>query len=122
MDINDISDEKMTAFCLIKNINDGNLINRDLSSIYRILGLYLDSPNRKHEDDEIIIDFLFKCIDKYGKKASVLFSHVDDQFDVMKIIKKINDGYQNKIDIHYINPIVLHKSLHLLKVNDKMTK
>lgn len=67
---------------LLEHIENEKLLKLDLISIYRILIKY-EAKRKKNleendkEERDKIFTFLFKCLDKFGKKASVLFSVVD---------------------------------------------
>lgn len=117
-----ITKEENIALNLIDNINEGHLINYDISSIDRILSIYFSHANENIENNQIIVDFLFNCIDKYGKTASVLFSHLDDRFDTINILKRIHTSYENKFDFSFMNLIIFRKSINLIKYNEKMKK
>lgn len=61
MNNDNIAKEESIALNLIDNINEGYLINRDLSSIDRIISIYFAQSNETIENDQII-DFLFNCM------------------------------------------------------------
>ena len=45
--------------------------------IYRIIHQYLNVDHAEEEDKEKVIEFLFNCLDKYGREASILFDGID---------------------------------------------
>ncbi|KAK8867128.1 hypothetical protein M9Y10_010101 [Tritrichomonas musculus] len=68
--------EEIISNDLKKYIGNENLLSLPIESMYRILTKY------KLKNDDInntpkIIDFLFKCLDKYGKDASILFENIN---------------------------------------------
>lgn len=59
--------ENILAKNFLQYVEDDLLLKFDVNSIYRILTKYR-LQNSSKELDEKIIDFLFKCLDKYGCK------------------------------------------------------
>lgn len=62
-------------------IEDERIFNLKISTIYRILKKYQEKNGSEkvssNENNNSFIVFLFKCLDKYGREASVLFSCID---------------------------------------------
>ena len=49
------------------------------------------------------MNFLFKCLDKYGRKASVLFNNIDFGENKSEYINILITKYSTKFDFHFIN-------------------
>ena len=70
--------EEIIAHDLIEYIKDDKLISLPLPILHRIIRKYqiiIQKNNSKNEIPSEFIEFLFKCLDHYGQKASVLFSN-----------------------------------------------
>lgn len=91
--------EDVIANNLEEYTKNESLLNLEISILYRIIKKY-------HSQKEIsmnIINFLFKCLDKYGRKASVLFSFIDiNKLDSMHL-NQLLTNYADVIDFHFIN-------------------
>lgn len=80
-------------------IDNEDLIKLPITSLHRIL-----QKNQNVNIDEKF-NFLFKCLDKYGRSASVLFENADFGEDQKKyLIKLLCPQYSNIIDFRFINP------------------
>lgn len=82
-------------------INDTKLLSLNFPIIYRILTKFKAKQEDANSDE--VIEFLFKCLDQYGRKASVLFEDVDFTKSQTKYLKLIMDNYSNVFDFHFIN-------------------
>lgn len=87
-------------------VEDDRLLKFDVSTIHRILTKYL-LKNTSKDLDVKIIDFLFKYLDRYGRKASVLFSDIDFCSSRMKYINQLLNKYSKSFDFHFINSSLL---------------
>ena len=53
-----------------------------------------------------LLDFFFKCLEKYGKNASILFIKLDFGFAeniYFDLITKLNDNYSDIFDFNMLN-------------------
>lgn len=66
--------ENILSEHLSNYIDDERLSNLEVSTIYRVLH---KNENLNKIDKQKLADFLFKCLDKHGRKASVLFTGFD---------------------------------------------
>lgn len=96
---------------ILQHIEDDRLFQLKLPSIYRILMRYEDNhkKNENKGERDKIFEFLFKCLDKYGRKASVLFSIVDFGHDKMKHLKKLSRDYSKIFDFHFIEKDIVEE-------------
>lgn len=118
-DIDNIRIENQIANNLIDNIKTKNLIDRDINSLDRIIKIYFSKKRRKSEEKQVI-EFLFKCLDKHGKKASVLFANLPKFNEKEKVIKRLHENYKQKFDSFYISsPNIFDASYDIVKSNDK---
>lgn len=60
------------------------------------------------------IEFLFKCLDKHERKASVLFSNLDLENERVDVLNRLMNDYQDMFDFNMINPKQLVKSSSFL--------
>ena len=83
---------------LIEYIKNDRLLLLPLTSLYRIVTRY----NGKSDTDELTI-FLFKCLDKFGRPASVLFENHKFGASKTRFISLIHQKYSDKFDFHFLN-------------------
>lgn len=88
--------EEIMSDNLLEHIEDQKLLKLEFVTIYRIIIKYEEKRNlteRSSEDNKEergkISTFLFKCLDKFGKDASILFSSVDFGSEKWEILNKI---------------------------------
>ena len=85
-------------------IKNDNLLSLNFTILYRILSRY--EKNSKTPANDQLIEFYFKCLDKYGKQASILFENVDFANSNSKYLKLLMNDYSQIFDFHYINPTI----------------
>lgn len=85
-------------------INNDQLLSINISILYRIFTKY-QTKNQTNENE--ILDFLFKCLDKYGKEASVLFTNINFDNIYSDHLNRLLTDYSNIFDFHYINSAFL---------------
>lgn len=59
------------------------------------------------QQSQEMIDFLFKCLDRFGQEASVLFKSVDFNSASSEVIRRLFTDYSDKFDFHFINTNLL---------------
>lgn len=106
-------EELNVALNLSKNINQGALLARDLPSINRIIKIYFSFRQKNPKEEKQVIDFLFNCLDLYGKKASVLFSHCKSKHYRSYIIDRLYCKYEDIFDFNYINHSLFENSVEM---------
>ena len=81
----------------------------DIPRLYRIFTKYQETnPNEIQQSLPEIIDFLFKCLDKFGRKASVLFENINFGAEETRVVQKLlDDPYCKIFDFHSINQAYL---------------
>lgn len=87
-------------------IEDKKLLSLPLPVLHRIVTKYQLKNNTLEEPPEFI-EFLFKCLDHFGQKASVLFDHFDFGKSNGSVTRKLLNEYSEKFDFHFINAIQL---------------
>lgn len=117
-----IDKENDIALNLIKHIHEKEFINRDLSSLDRIIQTYFNLQNRGAKEEKEVIEFLFSYLDKNGEDASILFTHIQHTQERYNIIKRIYTEYRNKFDFSLVNPALFLTSFELIKVNEKLKR
>lgn len=56
------------------------------------------------------IEFLFKCLDKHERKASILFLNLDLESDNINILNRLLKDYSDIFDFNMMNPKFLAKN------------
>ena len=80
---------------------------------------YQFSQKVKKNSNEVI-EFLFKCLDKYEIDASILFSYVDFGEQSIGVINRLIHNYSNKFDFNMINSTLLKTTTQLTSEVNKM--
>lgn len=65
------------------------------------------------EKSDEFIDFLFTCLDKHGKDASILFSFVDFENQSIDVVNRLISNYSNVFDFNMINSTLLKTTSQL---------
>lgn len=100
--------EEIISKDLINYLNDDRLITLPIPILHRIVTQYAinfrnkGNPNDS-EQQQKLIEFLFKCLDHFGYRASVLFEHVDLLGSGGNVINRLFDGYSEKFDFHFVS-------------------
>lgn len=64
---------------------------------------------------------MFKCLDKYGKEASILFSNLNFENQRIDIYSKLVNKYSNVFDFNFIDPkFLLNTTNDLLSELNKL--
>ena len=84
-------------------IKDEKLFNLNFPILYRIFIQYQSNKNQQKIKNNEIFDFLFKCLDVYGRQASVLFTNIDFGDKSNEYLNLLITKYANKFDFHFIN-------------------
>ena len=104
-------DEEYIASNLFEYINNEQLLKLPISILYRIINnpkLNINQLNETNKNQ--MIDFLFKCLNKYGKKASILFLNLDVENQRIEIFSKLTNEYSEIFDFNMINSKFLMKT------------
>lgn len=120
---------------LMNFIIDDKIFDFPICILYQILYKYYTQfnnqsmikqgePNEnKKDNDNKIIEFLFKCLKKYQKDASILFSLVNfKNANYQTIIKKLLSDYQKTFDFGLIGNIIQRYALDVEHNNAKYKK
>lgn len=92
--------EDLLSMNLPNYIHDDLLLNLPFQTIYRVVTKYqLKFKNPNHPN---IIDFLFKCLNKYEKKASIFFENIDFTKEDPSYLRQLLDEYSDKFDFNFI--------------------
>lgn len=87
-------------------IKDDHLLLIKIPILYRILTNYQNDHERSNQIDLEIFDFLFKCLDKYGREASVLFSSIDFGGIKLNYLNLLLTKYSKVFDFNFINSAI----------------
>ena len=105
------NEEKYISSHFFELINDKKMLNLPVVVLYRILNDYdlkLNQLNSMNQNK--IIDFLFKCLDKYKTEASVLFLNLDLENQRIDLFNKLKTKYSDIFDFTMLNPKYLVKT------------
>lgn len=67
-----------------------------------------------------IIKFLFGCLDKYGKEASVLFSFINFENQSIEVVNRLLKNYSDVFDFNMINSTLLKTTSQLTSELNKL--
>lgn len=100
--------EEIMSNDFIQYINDDRLLTLSIPVLHRILTKYLlihkiQSNSNNSEQPPELIEFLFKCLDHFGREASVLFDQIDLYGSNGSLINRLLDGYSEKFDFSFAN-------------------
>lgn len=79
-------------------MNDEKIFSLPIPILFRIL----NNENFRIEQNDLI-EFLFKCLDKYGKEASVLFSNFNFENSRIDFYSRLINNYSNVFNFNMIN-------------------
>lgn len=121
--INDTSkEEEIICERLIEFLNEEQFIDLPIPFIDRILKKYL-KDNKEEESINKIVEFLFKCLDKHHRKASVLFLNIDMENQPKDLVVRLLNDYGEIFDFNMINlKSLLNTTSELLKELIKVKK
>ena len=100
--------EEIMANDLVKYVHDDRLFTFPIPLLHRILTRYLhkykngNNSNNSEQPPELI-EFLFKCLDHFGREASVLFDQIDSFGSSGTLINRLLDGYSEIFDFSFVN-------------------
>lgn len=98
----DISNEEDTiALHFNEYIDNEQLFTLPITNIYRIVSK-VSKNSKKVVTESQMINFLFKCLDKYSRSASALFIDFDF-YGRSDVIQKLIDNYSKIFDFEYLN-------------------
>ena len=85
---------------------DERLLMIPISTLYRIFSKYQEKEPKSTENNQQIFDFLLKCLDKYGREASVLFSLFDFEGMPNNCLNILLTKYAKTFDFNFINSAI----------------
>lgn len=101
---------------LINYINDDRMFKFPIWFLYQVFIRFCNFTNfniMKLNEKCTFITFLFKCLDKIGRDASILFSICDFGDKTMEIIEKLISEYSTVFDFNLISNDLLKFSIDL---------
>lgn len=111
------TEESIIASNLEQYVKDERMLLLPIPVLYRILQIYINKSDKKAIKDKEIIQFLFKCLDKYGEDASILYNGIDFEEASIEITSSLIKHYSNKFNFNMIGSTLLRTTIDLL--NDK---
>ena len=85
--------------------------------LLRILQKY-NEGNCMKVNNKDMVDFLFRCLDKYGKKASVFYNKIDFAEEQINVIHRLLYQYQGRFDFNFLNSTLAKTTLQLTEDSD----
>ncbi|KAK8897539.1 hypothetical protein M9Y10_015495 [Tritrichomonas musculus] len=115
-DDSDLSiEEEMIASDFFEFIDDKRLLSLPISVLYHIISnKHLDINSMDSTKQNQIIEFLFNCLDKYQREASILFLNIDLENERIDLLPRLLARYSNVFDFNFINPKFLAKNTSFL--------
>ena len=101
-DTSNLEYEEIISENLTEHFQDIRLLSFPLPLLHRIVTKYTQK-NINSENQSEFIEFLFKCLDKFGREGSVLFEHVDIGGSGGTFLHRLLNEYSEKFDFHFIN-------------------
>lgn len=102
-------EEEIIVAHFFEYVNEEQLISLPINVLYRIVNKLklkkMDSQSRNQ-----FIEFLFKCLDKHKRKASVLFTNLDLEYVNVNLITRLLSNYNEVFDFGMINPEFMVKT------------
>ena len=117
------TEEDIISSNFFEFINDEELISLPVIVLYRIVSkeqLNIKSMNLTNQGQ--FIEFLFKCLDKYKREASILFLNLDLENEHFEVLTRIIAFYSDVFDFNFINSKYLAKSASNLMSEMKRLK
>ena len=108
-------EEDTIASNFFEYINDDQLISLPVPVLYKIINnqkLNINSMNLTNQGQ--FIEFLFKCLDKHRREASVLFLNLDIENERIEVLSRLISAYSDVFDFNFINSKFLSKSATFL--------
>lgn len=96
---------------LLDYADNPELLGLSIPSLSRIISNYVKNNTDQNQNQSKIFDFLFKCLDKYGRQASPLFTNIDFSGERMEYLNLLLTKYSNIFDFHFIKSSFL-KSIY----------
>ena len=104
-----------------KLIKNDKIFLLSISSLERIFQKFsLNPKNKKFLNSSEMIEFLFKCLDKYGRDASILFSIIDFEHQTVDVVDRLLRNYSEIFDFNMINSSLLKTTKFLTSEVSKM--
>lgn len=88
-------------------IKDDKIFQLNFQILYRIFHKYQQMNKKEKIDNKEINEFLFKCLDRFGRKASILFENVDVRHFGHENFNRLLTDYSKSFDFHFINSFYL---------------
>lgn len=87
-------------------INDEEMLELPIATLERIIKKYYEikqPKNEENQEEEELIEFMFKALDRYGKDASILFNNIDFKRTRQEVVQRLLTKYSDRFDFNMIN-------------------
>ena len=112
-------EEKFISEHLSEFIQKEKMLELPIPLLYRVLKLFFESQHNKDELRSGLTDFLFKCLDKYGRSASVLFNLIDFKEQRNELVNRLIKNYLTVFDFNQINQTLAETVQDLTKQKEE---
>lgn len=107
------SEEEFIANDFFQYVDNKEMFSLPIDVLYSILNNYnININNLNSEEQDKMVDFLFKCLDKKGKQASVLFLNLDLKNQRIDLLTKLVHHYKDIFDFNMINSTLNINSIY----------
>lgn len=106
------NEEEILISHFFELIDDEKLHHLPVDFIYKIINsdeLNINKLDQTKQDQ--LIQFLFKCLDHHGRKASILFLNLDVENQRINVLNRLQEEYSKIFDFNMLNPKFLLKSV-----------
>ena len=114
------NEEEIIIANLKEYLKDERLLSLPVSILYNILEKYYSRMAQDEIQEQEIIEFLFKSLDKYGRDASILFSNIDFEKQNIEMMNRLLQEYSNIFDFSKINSTLLKTTTQIVSDMNQM--
>lgn len=109
---------------LPKYIKDDRIFKLPISILYEIITKYFQnkSKNTNIQEENMIIEFLFRALDKIGRDASILFTLINIKDYKINILEILTQKYRNIFDFNLIGTQLLSFSIETNHENKELRR
>ena len=97
-------------------------MKRNISSIDRIINIYFMNKNRDLSEEKEVINFLFRYLEKEGRKGSILFRYLHNSLERYNIILRLYSQFRYKFEFDIVNSSLFITAFDLIKINQKLKR
>lgn len=114
-DIDDSNKEDIISENFFEYINKDQIFLLQIPTLHRILkkNLQIFEKEDQNSNKEKLIEFLFQCLSKFGRRASVLFGEINFEKIDIKYLNRLLTEFSDIFDFHFLNMTFLKKNFEI---------